>query len=158
MDVRRAEAVEVERLAKLWHDAWNDAHAALVPEEIKRVRTLESLRERMAAAISIVRVVGPVGQPLGFCMVKDDELDQLFVAAEARGTGVATALVADAEARIAASGHDVAWLTCAIGNDRAARFYEKCGWRRTGNIVVEIEKPDGGSLPHEAWRYEKRVR
>ncbi len=158
MNVRRADPAEIELLTRLWRDAWNDAHAAIVPEELRRIRTLESFRERMAAAISSVRVVGPVGRPLGFCIVNDDELDQLFVAAEARGTGVAKALVADAEARIAASGHDVAWLTCAIGNDRAARFYEKCGWRRSGTIVVEIAKPDGGSLSHEEWRYEKRVR
>ena len=33
---------------------------------------------------------------LGLCMIKDDELYQLFVAREARGTSVAAALLADA--------------------------------------------------------------
>jgi GNAT superfamily N-acetyltransferase len=57
---------------------------------------------------------------LGFCIVDHDELDQLFVAREARGGGVAAALIDDAEARIAAGGARVAWLACAISNLRAA--------------------------------------
>ena len=156
MNVRNADQTEVAPLAQLWYDAWQDAHAAILPAELKRVRTLESFRERLAASIEEVRLVGERGRPLGFYMLKHDELYQLFVAAEARGIGVAAALVTDAEHRLAAAGVDVAWLSCAIGNDRAARFYEKCGWRRTGVMVSQLETPNG-VLPLEVWRYEKRL-
>jgi len=156
MDVRAAQPKEIDQLARLWYDAWQDAHAAILPAELKRVRTLESFRERLAASIEEVRLVGERGRPLGFYMLKHDELYQLFVAAEARGIGVAAALVTDAEHRLAAAGVDVAWLSCAIGNDRAARFYEKCGWRRTGVMVSQLETPNG-VLPLEVWRYEKRL-
>ena len=87
-------------------------------------------------------------------MLKDAELYQLFVSAEARGTGVAAALLADAEARLAANGVRTAWLACAIGNDRAARFYEKSGWRRVGTMVNEAETSEGTFLL-DVWRYEK---
>ena len=40
----------------------------------------------------------------------------------------AARLLAEGEARIAAAGHDAAWLHCSIGNDHAARFYERAGW------------------------------
>jgi GNAT superfamily N-acetyltransferase len=90
-------------------------------------------------------------------MIQGDELDQLFVAAEARGTGVAAALLADGEARLAAAGVRTAWLACAIGNDRAARFYEKHGWRRAGTMIHRPETPDG-PFPLEVWRYEKELR
>jgi len=50
----------------------------------------------------------------------------------------------------------VAWLACAIGNERAARFYEKCGWRRVGKMINPLDTPDG-VLPLEVWRYEKRL-
>lgn len=93
---------------------------------------------------------------MGFCLVRGDELYQLFVAAEARGTGAAAALVADAEARLAVAGVEVAWLACAIGNERAARFYEKCGWRRVGTMINPLDTPDG-VLPLEVWRYERRL-
>ncbi|MGH7571534.1 MAG: GNAT family N-acetyltransferase [Gemmatimonadota bacterium] len=154
MEVRFAEAGEVDQLAKLWYDAWQDGHAEILPAELKRRRTLESFRDRLQAGLPSIRVVGPPGGPVGLCMVKDDELYQLFVAAEARGTGVAAALVADAEARLAENGVEIAWLSCAIGNDRAARFYEKCGWRRVGTMLSHLETPEG-EFPLESWRYEK---
>jgi GNAT superfamily N-acetyltransferase len=43
-------------------------------------------------------------------MLKGDELYQLYVSAPARGSGVAAALVADAEARLAEGGVKTAWL------------------------------------------------
>ena len=92
-----------------------------MPAELTRLRTLASFRERLQHALPYIRVVGPSGAPTGFSIVKDDELYQLFVAAAARGTGVAAALIEDAEARLAQSGVAVAWLACAIGNERAAR-------------------------------------
>ena len=92
---------------------------------LARARTLTSFRARLAAALDDTRVAGPAGAPLGLCMLKDDELNQLYVAREARGSGVAAALLADGEARLAERGVTTAWLACAVGNDRAARFYEK---------------------------------
>lgn len=152
--VRAAEQAELDQLAQIWLDAWNDAHAHLVPAELTRLRTLENFRARLEQMLPIVRVAGPSGEPVGFCVVKDDELYELFVAAHARGTGAAASLVADAEVQLARSGVETAWLACVIGNDRAARFYEKCGWRRTGNIINEAVT-ENGTFPLEVWRYEK---
>lgn len=156
MDVRAAEEVEIDHLARVWYDGWHDAHAPIVPAELTRARTLDSFRDRLQAALPNVRVVGPPGAPVGFCILKDDELYQLFVSARSRGSGVAAALIADAEARLADSGVENAWLACAIGNERAARFYEKCGWHRAGTMVNHLETSDGTFLL-EVWRYEKSL-
>jgi GNAT superfamily N-acetyltransferase len=154
--VRTALQSEIEQLGRIWYDAWRDAHEQIVPAELTRQRTLDSFEVRLAAALPSVRVAGPIGAPTGFCIIKDDELYQLFVSASARGTGVAAALIADAEARLAQGGVDVAWLACAIGNDRAARFYEKCGWQRVRTVVSQLETPEG-IFPLDVWRYEKRL-
>jgi ribosomal protein S18 acetylase RimI-like enzyme len=154
MDVRDAESAEVDQLASLWYDGWRDAHKEILPAELARHRTLESFRDRLEASLPSVRVVGTLGQPIGFCMVKADELYQLYVSAAARGSGAAAALIADAEAHLSNSGVETAWLACAIGNERAARFYEKHGWRRTGTMINRLETPTG-ELPLEVWRYEK---
>ena len=156
MIVRAAEAGEVDRLAQTWYDGWRDAHLPIVPAELARVRTLESFRDRMRAAITEVRVAGPPGAPVGFHLLKDDELYQLYVSAEARGSGVAAALIADAEARLGERGVETAWLGCAIGNERAARFYEKCGWHRARTVVSDLETTSG-IFRLEVWRYEKRL-
>jgi ribosomal protein S18 acetylase RimI-like enzyme len=156
MIIRDAEIAESGPLAKIWYDGWQDAHARIVPVELARFRTLESFRERLGAALASVRVAGAVDAPVGFCMLKGDELYQLYVSSEARGSGVAAALVVDAEARLSESGVGTAWLACAIGNERAARFYEKCGWRRAGTVVETLEIPNG-TFPLEVWRYEKSL-
>jgi GNAT superfamily N-acetyltransferase len=154
--VRDAELSEVDSLARTWYDAWQDAHAKIVPPELARVRTLESFNARLRAALDHVRVVGPRGRPLGFHLLKDDELNQLFVDASARGSGIGVTLIEDAEARLASAGYKRAWLACAIGNDRAARFYEKRGWRLAGTVVSELDTPEG-IFPLEVWRYEKQL-
>ncbi|HET8713443.1 MAG TPA: GNAT family N-acetyltransferase [Gemmatimonadales bacterium] len=154
MQVRPADPKDVDPLAAIWHEAWHETHARLVPRALTEQRTLESLRARLIAALTSVRVVGDVGAPLGFCIAKDDELYQLFVAPAARGSGAAVALLADGEARLAANGVLTAWLACAIGNERAARFYEKHGWRRIGTMVNHAETSNG-TFPLEVWRYEK---
>ncbi len=74
MEIRNAVKSEIDALANLWYDGWQDAHAAILPAELKRLRTRESFAERLEKLLSNVRVVGPVGEPLGFCINKDDEL------------------------------------------------------------------------------------
>ena len=154
--VRDASDSEVGDLAKIWFDGWRDAHLKLAPPELIRYRTLERFRERLEDALSSVRVAGPAGAPVGFYFLKDDELNQLYVAEESRGAGVAAALIADAEARLRSAGFKVAWLGCAIGNDRAARFYEKSGWHRAGTYISRLETPDV-MVQLEVWRYEKSL-
>ena len=154
--MRPADASELDALARVWFDAWTDAHAGIVPAELTTRRTLPRFRERLAAMLGDVRVAGAPGEPVGFCITRDDELYQLFVASEARGSGVAAALIADAEVQLASRGVSTAWLACAIGNDRAARFYEKRGWARVGSFVDRLETPEG-EIHLEVWRYEKSL-
>lgn len=154
--LRNALLTDADRLAKIWHDGWQDAHASLLPDELKRLRTPESFRERLLQRLASTRVAELDGEVAGFCTIKDDELYQLFVSAPARGTGIAAALAADAEMRLKEAGVATAWLGCAIGNDRAARFYEKCGWACAGSSVIAVET-SGGPFDLEVWRYEKRL-
>ena len=156
MVVRAVDTAEIEHLARLWHEGWHDAHGALAPPGLVRARTFESFRERIAAALADTFVVGPPGAPSGFYMLKSDELYQFYVARAARGSGIAAVLIADAEARLADRGVTIAWLACGIGNDRAARFYEKCGWVRAQTAVSRLETGDG-VFEIDIWRYEKNM-
>ena len=156
MVVRSAEEAEIGELAKLWYDSWQDGHAKIVAVELPRLRTLENLEARLKATLPSVRVVDLSDEPAGLCAIQGDELYLLYVSAKARGSGVAAALLADAEVRLSESGVEVAWLACAVGNERAARFYEKWGWHRVGTEVKQLDTPNG-NIPLEVWRYEKRL-
>jgi len=155
-NIRDVNSSEIGQLARIWYEGWQDAHARILPVELARLRTLQSFSERLRAALTSVRVAGPADAPVGFCMLKGAELYQLYVSSQARGSGVAAALIVDAEARLRESGVRTAWLACAIGNDRAARFYEKCGWLRTGVATEQLEVP-GGTSALEVWRYAKSL-
>jgi ribosomal protein S18 acetylase RimI-like enzyme len=154
MDVRPAQPAELDALARIWHQGWHEAHAAIVAPELTALRTLDNFRERLEKDLHDVNVTGPIGAPLGFCMIKKDELYQLYVSAESRQAGVATALISDGEARLLARGVGIAWLACAIGNDRAARFYEKRGWQQRGVMPNRVETSKGEYVL-DVWRYEK---
>lgn len=155
-EVRRANVAEADALARLWYDAWHDAHAAIVPADLVSARTLESFRRRMMSMLPRMRVVGFVGEPTGFHFIERDELEHLFVAAEFRGCGVAKKLLDDAERALRESGVTTAWLACAIGNRRAANFYEKCGWQYDGPMINRLDV-EGREYSLEVWRYEKTL-
>ena len=141
-------------LATTWHAGWHEAHATLLPAELTAQRTLASLVERLPALLADTTVAVIDGRAIGFCIIEKDELYQLYVDPSARGLGVALALVEDAQARLAAHGVRTAWLACAIGNVRAARFYEKCGWIRVANMINPAFTASG-PYPLETWRYER---
>ncbi len=142
MLVRAAKEPDIGELARIWYEGWHEAHAHILPAELTQLRTL---------------VATLLDRPVGFCILKgDDELYQLYVSSQSRSSGVATALIADAEARFSERGVETAWLACAIGNERAARFYEKCGWRRMGTMINPTETSQG-PFPLEVWRYEKSL-
>ncbi len=91
---------------------------------------------------------------VGFVIVRDDEIEQLYVDRRARGGGTATALLRHGEELISAR-FDRAWLAVVPGNTRARRFYAREGWHDTG--AIDHPAPiAGGTIPVAAHRYEKR--
>lgn len=153
--VRPASPDELIALATLWRDALQDSYADIAPELVRR-RTVEDLAERLRLLLANLLVIGPPGAPKGFCALKGDELYQIFLAAPARGTGRAKALMTRAEDVFRAHGVERAWLACVVGNHRAARFYEKLGWVRTGTQTYRVdtlERP----LDITVWRFEKAL-
>lgn len=143
MELRDAAPADEAALAALWHDGWQEAHAAIVPPALLPHRDARAFAERTARHLPAMRVAGPDGAPEGFHLVTGDELDQLYLAPAARGTGLALRLIRDAEARIAAAGHARAWLICARGNVRAAAFYRRAGWEEAGPVTGRVEAGDG---------------
>ncbi len=141
--LRSAEAQDAGEIAEIWRLGWQDGHLGLVPEELVDVRTGASFRTRASARISDTTVATVDGAVVGFVMVVDDEVEQVYVAAARRGTGVAKALIGEAERQVEANGHAKAWLAVVAGNARARAFYERAGWVDEGPFDYAAAIEDG---------------
>ena len=97
--IRPAADADMAAVADLWHEGWHDGHAGHVPDGLTAARTLTAFHERTPPRVADTAVaVSDDGSLLGFVMVVDDEVEQVFVARSARGSGVAEDLLEDAEA------------------------------------------------------------
>ncbi len=147
---------QADQVCAIWDAGWHEAHAEIVPSALRDLRTTESFLDRTRENLASTRVAVEGATVLGLCMIKEDELYQMYVSHRARGSGVARALIQDAEKRIGLIGYNTAWLACAIGNERARRFYERSGWSNTGQHLVDLDTSDG-AFSLEVWRFEKKL-
>jgi GNAT superfamily N-acetyltransferase len=153
--LRPATPDDVEDIAAVWHDGWRDGHLGHVPQGLERYRRLAHFRERVPPRVPATTVAISGARVVGFVTVHGDEVEQIYVAKEARGGGVAAALLRHAEQAIAVR-FDVAWLAVVDGNARARRFYERNGWRDTGAFDYAAEVTTGTMLVPSR-RYEKHL-
>jgi GNAT superfamily N-acetyltransferase len=155
--VRRAEAADADAVAAIWYAGWGDGHLGHVPDELVAIRTKESFWSRAAERVDDTTVAVVGDEVAGFVMVVGDEVEQVYVSRDHRGSGVAAVLLSEAERQVKANGHPEAWLAVATGNDRARRFYERNGWTDAGyfDYPASVET---GTLPVPCHRYIKSVR
>lgn len=136
---REPVAADAAAIARIWWEGWNDGHLGHVPDELVNARTEQSFLDRARQRIetgnigNIVVVVDDVVG--GFAMVVDDEVEQVYVDARHRGTGLAEGLLHEAEQLVRGNGHATAWLAVVEGNARARRFYERNGWSNEGPFI-----------------------
>ncbi len=152
--LRPARAEDAEAVATIWSEGWRDGHLGHVPEALVAVRTPESFRTRAAQRVADTVVADADGEVAGFVMVVGDEVEQVYVSARHRGSGVAAVLLAEAVRLVAAAGHRRAWLAVVPGNARARRFYARCGWTDEGPFDHSVVTP-AGTIAVPAHRYVK---
>lgn len=144
-------------VVRLWHDAWHDGHGSILPGHVVAERCLESFDRRLGPLEAGCLVAEANGRILGFAAIEGNEIDQLYVAAEARGMGLAQALLAATEADLARRGVRDAVIQCSAGNDRAYRFYTRAGWRDSGVRHAPIWTPDGRHETHPTHIFVKQL-
>ncbi|WBQ06674.1 GNAT family N-acetyltransferase [Kribbella sp. CA-293567] len=159
--LRAATAADTDAIASIWYSGWGDGHVGNVPDELVAVRTKETFWQRVPGRIADTTVAlastdEASAEVAGFVMVVGDEVEQVYVAGEHRGSGIAGTLIAEAERQVKANGHAEAWLAVATGNTRARRFYERSGWVDAGAFDYPATTEDG-SIPVPCHRYTKVV-
>jgi ribosomal protein S18 acetylase RimI-like enzyme len=154
--LRPATAEDIPSIASIWHRGWLDGHIGHVPERLMAARNERSFWFRAARRLPDTTIAELEGAVAGFVMVVDDEVEQVYVGEDHRGSGVAKVLLAEAERRVQQCGYDIAWLAVVAGNERARRFYAKCGWVDEGPFDYQAQGPDG-PITVPSHRYVKAV-
>jgi ribosomal protein S18 acetylase RimI-like enzyme len=96
------------------------------------------------------------GTVAGFVVIVGDGVEQVYVSAAHRGTGVAAELMREAERQVKANGHAKGWLAVAAGNARARAFYQRAGWHDEGSFEY-IAATASGPIGVPCHRYAKDV-
>lgn len=143
-------------MTAIWANGWRDGHFGHVPDALVEVRTPESFRTRAEQRVADTTVAVAGDEVAGFVMVLGDEVEQVYVDARHRGSGIAGTLLAEAERQVATGGHRVAWLAVVAGNARARRFYERSGWTDESPFDYEARYAEG-VVAVPCRRYTKQV-
>ena len=151
--IRPARDEDADAIAEIWHQGWKDGHLGHLPQELVDVRTEASFRRRAAERIPDA-TVATLDAVVGFVMVVEGEVEQVYVSAASRGLGVADALMREAERQVAQGGHSKAWLAVVAGNARARGFYERAGWIDEGEFDYQASV-EGGTISVPCRRYTK---
>jgi ribosomal protein S18 acetylase RimI-like enzyme len=151
--LRAAGPDDIDAIAAVWHAGWPDGHLGHVPEQLAQHRQLDDFRRRVPDRLAGTVVATIDDRVVGFVMAHDDEVEQVYVAAEARGRGVADALLRRGQELVSTNGFGRAWLAVATGNARARAFYERMGWTDAGPIEYAAQTATG-SIAVPCHRYE----
>jgi ribosomal protein S18 acetylase RimI-like enzyme len=154
--LRPATAADLAAIVRIWREGWVDGHEGHVPAALVAERTSASFDERALERVGQTWVADSGGVVVGFVVVVDDEVEQVYVDRSWRGRGVAERLLRHAEAVIGEGGRRTAWLAVVAGNTRARRFYARLGWRDRGPFTYQAQTATG-TFPVPAHRYERQV-
>jgi putative acetyltransferase len=143
--LRRYTSADEDAAIELWRRTWQLAYP-----QIDFTERLDWWRERWrhelvsTATITLAEADGKIA---GFVTVdqRTFDLDQIVVAPEAWGSGIASALIAEAK-RLSPNGLD---LHVNTDNARAIRFYEKHGFAISG---AAMNWRSGAPVHKMSWR------
>lgn len=137
--IREARLGEADVLAGIQRDASLAALGHIFPPEYPF--PLDEVRQRWRDALddpvaTVLVAEEEEGSAVGVAMSRPTWLDGLYVLPAWWGSGVARRLHDEALELVRAAGSDRCHLWVLEGNDRARRFYERCGWRLNGETRV----------------------
>lgn len=129
-DIRDRTPELVEALLGVWERSVRATHDFLTDEDVTRIRGYVPQAIEGVGRLAVARAED--GRALGFAGANDGMLEMLFVDADARGTGVGSALL-----RHAIGDWGVSELTVNEQNPHAVGFYEHMGFVTSGRSETD---------------------
>jgi ribosomal protein S18 acetylase RimI-like enzyme len=150
--IRPATEADAPVIADIQARTWRWAYGDFIDPEDMPVAQERAPMWRERIAVGGVRVFDQDGTVVGYSAIEEDELKSLYVDPAAQGAGVGSRLLADAQERIRAAGHERAWLYVYAQNAHGCAFYERHGWVAVGGLLGE------GRWRAPGRRYERDLR
>ena len=173
--VRQATAADARDIAAIRVTSWRSAYDGLIPSALLERLDVRFEAQRRAQnwpryhtdPRSVEFLALRSGHAVGWASVgpcRDDdvgagvrgELFALYALPAQWSTGVGHALMTAAEESLRSSGFRTASLWVLDGNERAAAFYERHGWREDGSVKDDERIVGSTGIP--ALRERRRVR
>lgn len=133
LSVRRAREQDLASVVGLVHAAWHVAYGPHLPAPLVARRTLGRVRAELAPRVAKGRVALLGSRVVGYCDLRANCVDQLWVDPAYRRRGVGTRLLGDALCILERLGFFGAQIGCEDFNTDARRFLERRGWRLLGS-------------------------
>ncbi|MGI9602622.1 MAG: GNAT family N-acetyltransferase [Acidimicrobiales bacterium] len=138
--VRSMDPAELDAVAELWWHSLNDSTSWLRPDQKHNKVDSQNFFRKVVAQRCELWVADRDGTLVGVLALQGDELDRLYIATEAQGQGVGSALLAHAKAL----SPDGLMLVTLERNTQARRFYEHHGFEAyaVGRSPAPEDEPD----------------
>lgn len=158
--VREGAAHDLKRITEIKVSSWADTYGSLLEPQVLRPfldrrKQLAYLRRATALPTTTLLVAqDPAGLVIGFALAyleADSEpwLESLHVDGEHRGLGIGTLLMRSLAADLKARGYSTLRLGVIVGNEGAARLYERLGATLAGVEPVSWAR----GVSHEVYRW-----
>ncbi|WP_342595075.1 acetyltransferase [Salinicola lusitanus] len=130
MNIKTVEKAEYPRLLEVWEASVRETHDFLQEEDLQELKPL--ILEHYFDAVDLRCAKNSNGEILGFCGVRDGNIEMLFISPDARGKGGGALLAAYAVKYQGATKVDVNEQ-----NKQALGFYQHIGFSVTGRSPVD---------------------
>ncbi|MCB8887751.1 GNAT family N-acetyltransferase [Vreelandella malpeensis] len=130
MQIEPASSADYSELITLWEASVRATHDFLAEEDLLMLKPL--LFEQFFDAVALHVVRSPSGGALGFSGVAQGKLEMLFIAPQARGLGIGTALLDHARQAQGVTNVDVNEQ-----NPAALAFYRQRGFEVVGRSPLD---------------------
>jgi len=144
ISIRKSTPADAGRLFDVWHSAVEATHDFVSPEDHSEIAAL--VRDQYLPAADLDVAIDENGLPLAFMGMTGNEIDSLFVHADARGTGVGRLMVEHACAK-----GPIIRTEVNEQNAQGVAFWEHMGFRRVGRTET-----DGQGRPYPLLQMEWR--
>ena len=160
LTVRVATRDDAASITRVRIDTWRAAYAGLMAQEIldamdaereteRRLARWDEMHDELHACDLLAEIDGvaagwaSIGPSIDGDRPRDGQVYAIYARPEHWSRGVGHALLVTAERRLRSSGFRKAHLWVLDGNERAAAFYERHGWREDGATMTDERRIAG---------------